>query len=101
MHMKKLYLPGRTREVCVALAALMFCVAACFEIKYQEGLRRLPSLVNEKGETASLAAAIAGLDMYERVKRERIIAAVFLGVGVVLGVFTTVTTTRKEKPHDP
>ena len=86
--------------MCAFLAMFMLCVAVCFEIRYRQGLQRLPSLVNEQGETASLAAAIAGMDMYEQVKRERTFATVFLGVAVLLGVCAAVTTSQKQKIHD-
>jgi hypothetical protein len=72
-------------------AAIALGIAFHFQLEYRDRVVSLPPLVDANGNTASLEAAMAGLDSYERAGRVRRLEFISLGIGAVLFMCAAVT----------
>ena len=70
-----------------------------YEYDFRDRVERLPPLVDERGNTASLAAAMAGLDSYERAKTLRKVGFASFGVGALLCVCGVLATSQKARSN--
>ena len=68
-----------------------------FELDYRDRVARLPSPVDEHGNTASIETAISGLNSYKRAKRVRKFGFVSFGIGAVLSICAL--SARREDEH--
>ncbi len=72
-------------------AAFALILGFRFEMDYGDRLKRLPSLVDERGHIASLTTAMSAMDSYEQAMHVRKYGFESLGVGVLLCGCASVT----------
>jgi hypothetical protein len=94
--MTRFTIPRRLRLAFIWAAAFTLLLGFRYEMDYRDRLNSLPSLVDEHGNTASLATAITGMDSYERAKQIRRYGFVSLGVSVLFCACTAVTKHQRE-----
>lgn len=94
--MKKITVSGWLWWTFAWTAAVALGLGIHFEVDYRDRVAGLPSLVDERGNIASLETAMAGIESYKKAKQVRTFGFVCLGVGVVLFVCAA-GTKRKER----
>jgi hypothetical protein len=93
--MAKINAPKSIRMTFLWIGLIVLCYAASLEVRYREGSKQLPTLVDAQGHTASIEEAIAGLDKYEHLKNGRRLAILLFIVGSGLGLFVVITTNQQ------
>src|SRR5437867_9055512 len=98
-RMTRFFISRRLRLAFISGAVLTLLLAFRFESDYRYRLNHLPSLVDEHGNTASLEAAMSGVDSYEHAKQIRRFGLVSFGAGVFLCACATITKSRRDESH--
>jgi hypothetical protein len=80
---------------CVWIGVAAFGLGLHFEYDFRDRVARLPGLVDERGNTASLATTMAGLDAYQHAKTLRKVGFTSFGVGVFLCTCGVMTRSQK------
>ena len=78
-------------------ASIALAIGYHYEMDYRDRLAALPSIVDERGRTASVETAMAGIESYARARRVRKFGFVSLGVGLVL--FICAAGTKRAETH--
>ena len=94
--MTRFTIQRRLRFAFICAAAFTLMLGFRYEMDYRNRLNSLPSLADERGNTASPATAIAGMDSYERAKQIRRYGFVSFGVGAMFCACTAVTKHQRE-----
>ncbi len=97
--MTKFSIPRQMRFVFLWGAALTLVLALRLETDYRDRVGRLPSLVDARGNTASIQVAMSGLDSYERAKQIRRFGFASLGAGILFSVGWLATKSKTKEPH--
>ncbi len=97
--MTKFSLPRPLRLAFLWGAAFSLVLALRFESHYRDTVAHLPSLVDERGTTASVQVAMAGLDSYERARQIRRFGFISFGTGVLFCVGWLGTKSRGNELH--
>jgi hypothetical protein len=96
--MRKLIISRRLWWMFAWGAAIAVGLGFRCELNYRDRLASLPSLVDERGNSASLEAAVAGLEAYERAGQVRKCGFVSLGAAAVL--FICAAATKRKETDD-
>ena len=93
--MKRPYLPIRARQWCIWIGVAAIGLGLHFEYDFRNRVQSLPAVVDEHGNTASLASVMAGLDSYQQAKNLRKLGFVSFGVGGLLCACGVLATSQK------
>lgn len=98
--MRKPNLSAGARRWLIWIGVFGICAGIQLEYVYRDRVAQLPQLVDQNGQqTASLEAAMAGLDAYQHAKNLRLIGHLAIAIGAVLsalGIFATVQSYRQK-----
>ena len=98
--MRRLIIPRKLRLAFILAAALTLLLGLRYEMDYRDQLNHLPALVDAHGNTATLEAAMAGLDAYGIARQTRTCGFISFGAGALLCAGAAATKPRSKGAHE-
>jgi hypothetical protein len=93
--MKRFYLPKSARLACIIAGSISLFSAWQLDRAYQDGMGRIPPLVDARGHTASAEIAARVSDSYQHLQKIRRLGIVNLAVGILLFGCYGISTPQK------